>query len=155
MFGIFSKITRRKALSERIVNSEAGVYLYILFPMTVAFLLTFIGARTISHLSPDFFLKIVPGLHVHHFAYGIIVLSVSGYLALVNNGPAATYWIALLHGLGLGLAFDEFGIWLKLTDDSAARWTYDGVAILAGLFLMLISARTGYLALSRLFSKKS
>jgi hypothetical protein len=142
LFGIFSKITRREAINERL-NNEESVYVYLLFPIAVAFLITFTGARLISHFSPDFFIRIIPDLHIHHYSYGFLVLAASGYLALVNNKPRDTYLISLLHGFGLGLAFDEFGIWLRLSDDSAARFSYDGVIILIGLFFLIISAEAG------------
>lgn len=134
---------------------DEGVYLYILFPIAVAFLITFIAARLISHFDPQFFLHIVLGVHVHHFAYGIILLSISGYLALVNESPRSRYFIALLHGIGLGLAFDEFGIWLRLSDASAARASYDGVVVLLGIFVLLISAESGSRMWQRHFGKKT
>jgi hypothetical protein len=143
LFSIFSKITRRELLTEKIKSSDDDIYLYILFPITVAFLITFIGSRIISHMDPNFFLHIVPGLHIHHFAYGIILLAASGYLALINEGPRARYLIALLHGFALGLAFDEFGIWLRLSATSTARFSYDGVVVLIAFFILLLSAESG------------
>ncbi|MBU1148473.1 hypothetical protein KKI23_00100, partial [Patescibacteria group bacterium] len=64
--------------------------------------------------------------HVHHFAYGIFVLAISGYLALIFDGPRAKYLISLLHGFALGLTFDEYWFWIRLSDDDPARWSYDG-----------------------------
>jgi len=153
LFGIFSKITQRDALNKRLVNEES-VSIYILFPIAVAFLITFAGARLISHLAPNFFLHIIPGLHIHHYSYGFLVLAASGYLALVNNHPHDTYLISLLHGFGLGLAFDEFGIWLRLSDSSPARFSYDGIAILIGLFFLIISAEAGVKAWNKHVLKK-
>lgn len=154
LFSIFSKITQRDTLTKKIVAKDSGVYLYILFPITVAFLIAFTGARIISHLDPSFFLHIVKGVHVHHFAYGIIILAASGYLALINNDPRSKYLIALLHGLGLGLAFDEFGIWLRLSDNSSARFSYDGVIVLIAFFILMISAESGVRMWNRHFGKK-
>lgn len=154
IFSIFSKITRKDILTRKIIANDGGVYLYILFPIAVAFLITFGGARLLSHLRPDFFIKIIPGLHIHHFAYGIHVLALSGYLALVNDRPRNTYLISLLYGFGLGLAFDEFAIWLRLSDDSTARWSYDGVVVLIAFFLLLISAESGSKMWKRHFAKK-
>jgi len=153
-FGIFSKITREKTLSEKIANSDAGVYLYILFPIAVAFLITFGGARLISHLRPDFFVKIVPGLHIHHYSYGVFVLAMAGYIALVNDSPRDRYLTSLLYGTGLGLVFDEFGLWLRLSDESTARWSYDGVVVLIAFFILMISAESGMRVWDRHFSKK-
>lgn len=49
----------------------------------------------------------------------------------------------MLHGIGLGLAFDEFGIWLHLRDDDPARWSYDGLLIVVGVIIIVISAKPG------------
>lgn len=155
LFRFFSKITRHDTLTRKINSSETDVHLYILFPITVTFLIAFTGARVISHFDPGFFIHIVPGLHIHHFAYGIIILAMSGYLALVNNSARSKYLIALIHGLGLGLAFDEFGLWLRLSDNSAARYSYDGVVVLIAFFILMISAKSGVLVWNRYFSKKA
>lgn len=155
LFGLFSKITREKTLSEKIANSDAGVYLYILFPIAVAFLLTFGGARLISHFDPGFFIHIVPGLHIHHYSYGVFVLAMAGYVALVNNSPRDRYLTSLLYGMGLGLVFDEFGLWLRLSDASAARWSYDGVVVLIAFFILMISAESGIRMWNRHFAKKT
>ena len=154
LFSIFSKITQRDALTKKIVTKDSGVYLYILFPIAVAFLIAFTGARIISHIDPSFYIHILEDVRIHHFAYGIIILAASGYLALVNNDPRSKYLIALLHGLGLGLAFDEFGIWLRLSDNSTARFSYDGVVVLIAFFILMISAESGSRAWSRHFGKK-
>ena len=139
-FTILSKMKR--AISERVIYKEPGLYLYILFPISFAFLLTFLGARIFSHYRPDIYLAWF-GIHVHHFAYGFFVLAVAGYLALVFSGPRGKYLIALLHGFGLGLAFDEFGIWLHLSDEDPARWSYDGFLIIAGLITIILTAKPG------------
>ena len=154
LFDIFSKITRQKTVSEKLANNDRDVYLYILFPMTVAFMITFTLARVISHINPNFFLHIVPGLHIHHYLYGILVLTISGYLALAVNRPRDKYLISLLHGFGLGMAFDEFGFLLRLSDNSADRFSYDGVILLIGLFLLLISAEKGVRMWQVHFAKK-
>src|SRR3989338_3996039 len=142
LFSIFLKITRKAVVTERLKKDES-VYFYLLFPIAVAFLITFGGARLISHYAPHFFIPIIPELRIHHYSYGFMILAASGYLALANNRPRDTYLISLLHGFGLGLAFDEFGIWLRLDDGSAARNSYDGVIVLLGLFLLIISAESG------------
>ncbi|MBI2068671.1 MAG: hypothetical protein HYT67_01005 [Candidatus Yanofskybacteria bacterium] len=143
MFGIFSKITRKNIIREKIERSEAGLYFYLVFPIAFAFLLTFIGARIFSLLAPNSYLIGLAVGHVHHYVYGFFVLAVSGYLALIFNGPRAKYLIALLHGFGLGLAFDEFAFWIKLTDTDPARWNYDGFLIIMGLFFFIASAKKG------------
>ena len=139
-FTIFSKM--KAAIRERVGYHEPCLYLYIVFPIAVTFLLTFVGARIFSYFWPDIYIPWV-GIRVHHFAYGFFILAVAGYLALVFSGPRAKYWISLLHGFGLGLAFDEFGIWLHLNASDPARWSYDGFVIVVGAAFILISAKHG------------
>ncbi len=143
MLGIFSKITRKNIIHEKIERSEAGLYFYLVFPIAFSFLLTFGIARLISYWNPGLTISFIENYRIHHFVYGFFVLAISGYLALIHNGPRARYLIALLYGLGLGLAFDEFAFWIRLTDDDPARWSYDGFLIIIGLFFLILSASRG------------
>ncbi len=141
MLFVFEKM--KSAIHHRVENNKSGLYIYLLFPMAVAFLITFIISRMISYLWPWLYLPILPDVRIHHFAYGFFVLAVSGYLALVFHDSKAKYFISMLHGVGLGLAFDELGMWLRLRDDDPTRWNYDGFFIFLGLFLLIISAKPG------------
>lgn len=143
MFGFLSKITQKRIILDKIKHSEAGLYFYLVFPIAFAFLITFGIARILSLLAPNFYLIDLAIGRVHHYVYGFFVLAISGYLALIFNGPKAKYLISLLHGFGLGLAFDEFAFWLRLTDDDPARWSYDGFLIVMGLFFFIVSAKRG------------
>ena len=143
MLSIFSKITRKNVIVQKVRNSEAGLYFYLIFPMAFAFVLTFSVSRILNRLAPDFYLIGLSIGHVHHFAYGIFILAASGYLALIFGGPRAKYLISLLHGFGLGLAFDEYGLWLNLRDDDLTRLSYDGFLMVMGLFFLIISAKRG------------
>lgn len=142
VLAIFRKM--KASIRHRVENKQPGLYISILFPIVFVFTLTFIGSRIFSHLAPTFyFFEVEPGLRVHHFTYGFFILAASGYFALLFSGPRARYLIALFHGLGLGLAFDEFGMWLRLRDDDPARWSYDGLIMIISVFLLIISAKTG------------
>jgi len=110
-----------------------------------SFLTTFVIARIVvylvlGHWMPNFFLT-VKGVHIHHFAYGVVILAIVGlYLILKRPLPdsRAFKWSTLLYGIGLGLTFDEFGMWLHLKDDYWIRQSYDAVIIIA-LFLFNIA----------------
>ena len=141
MFFVFRRM--KSAIRERVENNKPGLYVYLLFPMAAAFLITFIISRMISHFFPWLYLPLMPGVRVHHFAYGFFVLAASGYLALIFDGSRAKYFISMLHGIGLGLALDEFGMWLRLRDDDPVRWSYDGFFIFLGLFLLILTAKSG------------
>lgn len=148
-FGLFQKM--RSVIDRKMNQREPGLYTAVLFPMMFAFILTFIGSRVISLLAPEFYLLEADGRRVHHFTYGIFILAASGYLALVFNSTKATFLIALLHGFGLGLSFDELGMWLKLRDDDIARWSYDGFNIIIGFSLLIVAFKPGIKRLKELF----
>lgn len=148
ILNIFSKM--RRSIKHKVATQEPGLYVSLVFPVAVAFLLTFSVARLISYLVPTLGL-FIGDFRVHHFTWGIFVLAVSGYLALVFDKARAKYFISLLHGFGLGLSFDEFAFWLKLTDDDPARWSYDGFLTVSGLFLVIVSAKPGVKLLKKLW----
>ena len=83
------------------------------FWILAGFLPTFVASRLIVDTSPGLHLT-VHGTHVHHLTYGIIVLAITGFVSLVlPKIPRRT--LAAIYGIGLALAFDEFGMWLHLT----------------------------------------
>ena len=149
---IFKKM--RESIHRKIEADEPGLYISIAFPILFAFIITFSASRIFSHLFPQFYLPIAPGLHIHHFTYGMFILAASGYLALIIKDPRAKYWTALLHGFGLGLAMDEFGMWLRLRDDNIVRWSYDGFNITIGIFLLILTVKPGFRLIKKLWPNK-
>ena len=95
--------------------------------IAVAFVLTAIGARVFSWFLPTVHWEPVPGMHVHHYVYGIFILAIAGYLAMIFKGDRATSWIALLYGFGIGLTFDEFGMWFNPPFQRGTRWNMSGL----------------------------
>lgn len=132
-----------KKIRHKIAQHQQGLYVVLIMPIAFACLLTFLTARIMSMYHPEFYIEWSEGLHVHHFAYGLIVLSISGFLSLVFSGPRAKFWIAMLYGIGLALAFDEFAMWIKLQDDAATRWEYDGIVIVFSFFFLIATLVPG------------
>ena len=99
------------------------------FSVAAAFMLTVTAARLFSYAFPRVHWEPIAGVHVHHYVYGIFILTAAGYLALMFKGPSATLWIALLYGLGAGLTFDEFGMWLNPPLPRGVRWSSSGLTI--------------------------
>ena len=95
---------------EVLVDRYRDQHFWILF----GFIPTFIIARILVKNDPRIFLSI-NGTHVHHFAYGFVILAIAGYLANVRPRRSPP-WLATLFGIGLALAVDEAGMWLHLTD---------------------------------------
>lgn len=152
MLFVFREMSR--AIYHRVENNKPGLYVYLIFPIAFSFLLTFGISRLFNYLFPNLFL-IIGDVHVHHFAYGFFVLAISGYLALIFDDAKAKYLISLLHGVGLGLALDEFGMWLRLRDDEPIRWGYDGLLIFFGIVFLIVSAKPGIKMLKILWPFKN
>ncbi len=99
------------------------------------FLLTVGLARLFSYLWPPLFHVRLAGAHIHHYVFGIFILTIAGFLALVFKGPRATFGIALLYGLGVGLTYDEFGIWINPPFVRGARFSTYGLLIIGAAFV--------------------
>lgn len=54
----------------------------------------------------------VGGIKIHHFTYGLLLVVVSGYLSVVMR--LESIWLAITFGAGLGLAFDELYVVLRI-----------------------------------------
>jgi hypothetical protein len=108
----------------------------------IAFLLTFIGSRTLvilimSKRMPDLFLHI-GGTHVHHLNYGIFLLAaVAGLLLFATLNDKQRSVCALAYGFSMALTFDEFGMWLHLGGSYWQRASFDAVIVLLGVFGIL------------------
>lgn len=106
------------------------------------FLVAFIASRLIVYLVlgkllPNLFLT-VRGVHIHHFTYGVIILVLIGlYLLLKRPDPESDIFkiCTAIYGIGLGLTFDEFGMWVRLRDGYWVRQSYDAVIIVLLLLL--------------------
>lgn len=146
MLGIFNKIW--DSVDKKVKNDEPDLYVPLAFPIIFAFILTFAISRLIGYLitygfMPQIYYQPSPGLHVHHFTYGIFILFIAGYIGLATTKASTKFWLALLHGFGLGLAMDEFGMWLKLRDDAIVRWSYDGFSLTIAAFLLILTIKPG------------
>jgi hypothetical protein len=66
----------------------------------------------------------VGGTHVHHLVWGIFAMMIFGYVGIVFQPDSP--WreiIAVLFAIGMGLALDEFALWLELKD---VYWSREG-----------------------------
>lgn len=142
MFHKRKKISPLRALVHRIVVSKLEEVPFIVF---LSFLLTFVLARLYVYLTNHDIMDFpwgqyvyIRGVHVHHLNFGIFILVIAGFAALYDLRPVAHRKLAVLYGIGLGLTFDEFALWLKLTDDYYARISYDAIIIIALVLLNII-----------------
>ena len=126
------------SLYERSI-AETGREPELLF--LVSFLLAFAFIRTSVHLIraqvswwPGNLQ--VGGTHIHHLVWGILLLVICGYLGAVAgiDSQPWRYVVVVLFGVGAGLTFDEFALWLNLRDvywEKEGRRSIDAVIVVA------------------------
>jgi len=112
------------------------------FVVLVAFIFTFIIAR-LYVLSATFGIiedpyLYIKGYHIHHLNYGIGIMAIAGFLALVFQNEKNRLKIGVLYGVGLGLTFDEFGMWFKLENDYWVRASYDAIILISLFFISVV-----------------
>jgi hypothetical protein len=113
-----------------------------------AFIFTFVIARILvifimaGKLPPQLFFH-VKGTHVHHLNYGIFLLSATGAILLFSQ-PKGTWLsiVAVIYAIGLGLTFDEFGMWLHLGGLYWQRASYDAVVTVAAVLALIAYGST-------------
>jgi hypothetical protein len=110
-----------------------------------AFVITFFAARVVVLLimtrrMPDLYFY-AGETHVHHLNYGIFLLvAVAGWAIFAPAAHRHTKILCTLYGVGLGLTFDEFGMWLHLDEVYWQRASYDGVISVAALLGLIAYA---------------
>jgi hypothetical protein len=114
-----------------------------LFLASLTFFLTFAITRTITSATRahTFFHIAIGDTHVHHLVWGIMLLLLAGYLALIQVGRdestrTAQRMIAVLYGVGAALTLDEFALWLNLEDvywETRGRASVDAVMLFGAL----------------------
>jgi hypothetical protein len=105
--------------------------------MLAAFGLTFAVTRFITHsIRAERFSWLgnveAGDTHIHHLVWGIVLLLVSGVLAIVVQPPLEV--TAIVFGAGAALTLDEFALWLHLEDvywSERGRQSVDAVIVFA------------------------
>jgi len=110
-----------------------------------AFVITFACSRILvllimSRKIPDLYLH-MGGNHVHHLNYGIFLLTfVGAYLVFFQPQNRRLHAAAAVYGVGLGLTFDEFGMWYHLGGLYWQRASFDAVVVIASLLGLIAVA---------------
>jgi hypothetical protein len=124
------------------------VFRHVARVVLATFILTFVASRVMVILImaqkvPDFYLHVgKTGTHVHHLNYGIFTLCGVGAYMLFRrpgSGPPLT-WAAIFYGVGLGLTFDEFGMWVHLGGSYWQGASFDAVVVIAAALGLLAYA---------------
>ncbi len=85
------------------------------------------------------------GLHIHHYVWGIALLLLVGFFALVADDPRWHPWLGLAYGAGAALVIDEYALLLNLRDVYWARegrWSVDVALGVIGLLGTYLTAAT-------------
>ena len=82
------------------------------------------------------------GLHLHHLVWGISLMLTAGFTAFALKPPASPWYqtAAGAFGIGAGLTFDEFALWVNLRDvywSEQGRVSLDAVVLVA-VFMGLV-----------------
>ncbi len=128
---------------EKFIKRQKEGISFVIFSF---FLLTFVVSRlwvylAVKNIVPDSITENIEGVHIHHFAYGVVIVCLVGYFSLVLPARYFNLWklkLAGLFGIGLGWTFDEFGMWLRLKDDYWLRQSYDAIIVLSVIFINII-----------------
>lgn len=88
----------------------------------------------------------ISGVHIHHLVPGILLLLVTGYLAIALDVRSDRRLVAIGYGVGAGLTLDEFALWLRLEDVywSRAGKTSVRVVMAAGAVAGLVVLGGGF-----------
>ena len=115
----------------------------IQFLTLASFLVWFILSRLWVTYLPDTII-VIKGTHIHHYAYGVIMLSILSFVSLAY--PLSRAWrlrLAIPLGIALASAYDEFAIWLYLTDLYHDRKSLDAILVIA-LILVNVTYFPGF-----------
>jgi hypothetical protein len=111
----------------------------------LVFLLTFMLSRVVvflimDHLIPDLYMH-MGGTHVHHLNYGIFLLVSVGAVLLFSPPEGRQRTVcAVLYAIGLGLTFDEFGMWLHLGGGYWQRASFDAITVISAVLALIAYA---------------
>ncbi len=83
------------------------------FIATLAFLVSFFGSRAFATLFPTT-VVVQSGIHLHHFWYGLALMSAAGWMGIAWRNERLYRFYALIYGLGAGFVGDEIGLLLTL-----------------------------------------
>jgi hypothetical protein len=121
----------------------------------LAFTGTFATVRAITHRIKDGEGSLhnisVGGIHLHHYMWGILTVSVVGGVALRGDDRLRRHPIvATAYGAGLALIVDEFALLLDLEDVYWAKQGRESVDLAIGLISSTGSVIVGWPILRRL-----
>ncbi len=131
------------------------------FLVSVSFTITFLAARlwvvllgaTRSPSDDTFYVGrnlIISGYHIHHIAYGIILISVAAWLSINYWSRNIARISSICFGAGLGFIVDEMGFIIEgIEPYRADREVFYLAAFLLGVFLSIVYFPSFYRSIKR------
>ncbi len=135
---LLQKLKRSQTIE--LQKKEHSLLLELQFVITVTFLIAFTASRALVVLSGESKPSLelwIGNYHIHHFFFGMLLLSVSGWLGLVGNRKKYKFISAILYGSGLGLLIDEIGLLITWGNYWARQSYFFGVIVIF-IFLSII-----------------
>jgi hypothetical protein len=119
------------------------------FDVLLSMAVTFVILRALTagirfDLLPIHNVVTASGLHIHHFVWGILLILIVGFLALVLDRPAWHPRLAIFFGIGAALTLDEFALWLNLRDVYWQQQGRESVELVVGCLALLGIYVAGY-----------
>ena len=128
---ITDRIKRKVRDEVRLRGTEIPFIIFLTFLLTFSIVRLYVWTFQVherEYLQTELF-----GFRVHHYWWGILLISLAGWMAIVHKGKTFDRTASIMYGVGLGLLIDEVG--LLLTNDYFSMSTYSMVVILILLFL--------------------
>jgi hypothetical protein len=131
------------------------------FFILLSFLITFVVVRLITHAIRQQRFRLLRnltprGTHVHHLVWGILLLLITGYVAIALNPAGDRKILAVLFGIGAALTLDEFALWLHLEDvywAKQGRDSIDAVVITTAILALFVLGMRFWIDAARVFVK--
>jgi hypothetical protein len=125
-----------KGYQEQIVEAGREPLMFML----LAFLATFGITRFITHsIRTQRFTFLgdvhMGDTHVHHLVWGIILILITGFLAIALDPSPPKVILGIFFGIGAALTLDEFALWLHLED---VYWSEKGRASIDAVILTVV-----------------
>ena len=94
------------------------------------------------------------GYHIHHFYFGILLICVAAWLAIVGTNTFSNKQVAVLYGVGLGLFLDEIGLLLTWGDYHSSL-SYTLSLLVLAIFLNILFFADFWKSFKQTISKQS
>ena len=105
----------------------------------LSFIASFSVSRIFTTLYPHTWV-VIGGIHIHHFWYGLVMVTVAGWLGIISLSPIHRRLYALVFGLGAGLIGDEVGLLLTLGNyHSELTYVFVVSFVVVALLTLLLS----------------